>query len=95
MLALFPGRLVSVSDTRGLLVGVARSCTSFTQMAKAVEDAQAQGAIHFRAADEDGTKTGRKIGADPARQRARLDTSGNADGSRMDWTDRSASSSGQ
>jgi PAP2 superfamily len=64
LLALFPDDKVSVSDTHMPLVGVVRSWTSFTQMAKEVEDARVWGGIHFRAADEDGTKMGRKIGTD-------------------------------
>jgi hypothetical protein len=64
LLALFPDDKVSVSNTHMPLVGVVRSWTSFTQMAKEVEDARVWGGIHFRAADEDGTKIGAKIGAD-------------------------------
>lgn len=64
LLALFPDDKVSVSNTHMPLVGVPRSWTSFTQMAKEVEDARVWSGIHFRAADEDGTKMGRKIGAD-------------------------------
>ncbi len=64
LLALFPDDKVSVSDTHLPLVGVVRSWTSFTQMAKEVEDARVWGGIHFRAADEDGTTMGRKIGTD-------------------------------
>lgn len=64
LLALFPDDKVSVSDTHLPLVGVVRSWTSFTQMAKEVEDARVWGGIHFRVADEDGTKMGRKIGTD-------------------------------
>ena len=64
LLALFPDDKVSVSNTHMPLGGVVRSWTSFTQMAKEVEDARVWGGIHFRAADEDGTKMGAKIGAD-------------------------------
>lgn len=64
LLALFPDDKVSVSDTHMPLVGVVRSWTSFSQMAKEVEDARVWAGIHFRAADEDGTKMGRRIGED-------------------------------
>lgn len=64
LLAVFPDDKVNVSDTHLPLVGVVRSWTSFTQMAKEVEDARVWGGIHFRAANEDGTKMGRKIGTD-------------------------------
>ncbi len=64
LLALFPDDKVNVSDTHMPLVGIVRSWTSFTQMAKEVEDARVWAGIHFRAADEDGTKMGRKIGVD-------------------------------
>lgn len=64
LLALFPDDKVSLTDTHMPLVGVVRTWTSFTQMAKEVEDARVWGGIHFRAADEDGTKMGRKIGTD-------------------------------
>jgi vanadium-dependent haloperoxidase-like protein len=39
-----------------------RSFTSFTQMAKEVEDARVWGGIHFRSTDEHSTEMGRKIG---------------------------------
>ena len=64
LLALFPDDKVSLTDTHMPLVGVVRTWTSFTQMAKEVEDARVWGGIHFRAADEDGTTMGRKIGTD-------------------------------
>jgi len=64
LLALFPDDKVSVSDTHIPRTGVVRSWTSFTQMAKEVEDARVWGGIHFRSADEDGTRMGRKIGLD-------------------------------
>jgi hypothetical protein len=64
LLALFPDDKVNVSDTHMPLVGIPRSWSSFTQMAKEVEDARVWAGIHFRAADEDGTKMGRRIGAD-------------------------------
>lgn len=64
LLALFPDDKVSVSDTHIPRVGVVRSWTSFTQMATEVENARVWGGIHFRSADEDGTRMGRKIGVD-------------------------------
>jgi hypothetical protein len=64
LLALFPDDKVSVSDTHIPRTGVVRSWTSFTQMATEVENARVWGGIHFRSADEDGTRMGRKIGSD-------------------------------
>jgi hypothetical protein len=43
-------------------LGTVRSFTSFTQMAKEVEDARVWGGIHFRSTDEHSTELGRKIG---------------------------------
>ena len=64
LLAFFPDDKVNVSDTHMPFLGIVRSWTSFTGMAKEVEDARVWAGIHFRAADEDGTKIGRKIGED-------------------------------
>jgi PAP2 superfamily len=64
LLAFFPDDKVNVSDTHMPLLGIVRSWTSFTGMAKEVEDARVWAGIHFRAADEDGTRIGRRIGED-------------------------------
>ncbi len=64
LLAFFPDDKVNVTDIHMPLLGINRSWTSFTQMAKEVEDARVWAGIHFRAADEDGTKMGRKVGED-------------------------------
>lgn len=44
-------------------LGTMRSYTSFSQIAKEVEDARVWGGIHFRSTDEDSTELGRKIGS--------------------------------
>lgn len=44
-------------------LGLMRSYTSFSQMAKEVEDARVFSGIHFRSTDEESTELGRKIGA--------------------------------
>jgi hypothetical protein len=49
LLALFPDDKVAVSDTHMPLMGITRSWTSFSQMAKEVEDARVWAGIHFRA----------------------------------------------
>lgn len=64
LLALFPDDKVNVTDTHIPLVGLTRSWTSFSQMAKEVEDARVWGGIHYRTADEHGTRMGRKVAAD-------------------------------
>lgn len=43
-------------------LGTMRSYTSFSQIAKEVEDARVWGGIHFRSTDENSTELGRKIG---------------------------------
>lgn len=60
--AFFGNDKVEVSVTHIPLVGLVRSWTSFSQMAKEVEDARVWGGIHTRTADEHGTRAGRKIG---------------------------------
>jgi len=44
-------------------LGIMRGYTSFSQIAKEVEDARVWGGIHFRSTDEHSTELGRKIGA--------------------------------
>lgn len=44
-------------------LGIMRSYTSFSQIAKEVEDARVWGGIHLRSTDEHSTELGRKIGA--------------------------------
>lgn len=64
LLAHFPDDKVDVSVTHPPLVGTTRRWSSFTQIAKEVEDARVWGGIHFRSADDHGTRIGRKIAAD-------------------------------
>ena len=45
------------------VLGLIRSFTSFSQMAKEVEDARVYAGIHFRSTDEESTELGRRIGA--------------------------------
>ena len=59
--AFFGDDKVDVSVTHTPFVGIVRSWTSFSQMAKEVEDARVWGGIHYRTADEHGTQAGRKI----------------------------------
>ena len=44
-----------------LSLGVERRYSSLTQLAKEMEDARVWGGIHFRTADEHGTRLGRQI----------------------------------
>jgi hypothetical protein len=60
--AFFGNDKVQVSATHILLVGIVRSWTGFSQMAKEVEDSRVWGGIHTRTADEHGTRARRKIG---------------------------------
>ena len=53
---------VNVSVTSPPLTGVTRTWSSFSQMAREVEDARVWGGIHYRTSDEHATQTGRKIG---------------------------------
>ena len=64
LLAFFPDDKVSVSDTHIPLTGLTRRWSSFTQMAKEVENARVWGGIHYRTADEHGTRMGRKVATD-------------------------------
>ena len=64
LLALFRDDKVSLADTHPPLVGLTQHWNSFTQMVKEVENARVWGGIHFRTADEHGTRMGRKIAAD-------------------------------
>jgi hypothetical protein len=64
LLAFFPDDKVQLSDTHPAQVGITRTWSSFTQMSKEVDDARVWGGIHFRSADEDGSRIGRKVGAD-------------------------------
>ena len=61
LLAIFPDDKVNYSHTWIPAVGVTRSWSSFTQMAKEVEDARVWAGIHYRTADEHGTRMGRKV----------------------------------
>jgi len=53
---------VTVSVTYPPIFGVTRSYTSFSQMAREVDDARVWGGIHFRTADVDGHDLGRRVG---------------------------------
>jgi hypothetical protein len=61
LLAIFPDDKVNYSHTWIPAVGVVRSWSSFTQMAKEVENARVWAGIHYRTADEHGTRMGRKV----------------------------------
>jgi len=61
LLAIFPDDKVNYSHTWIPAVGVTRSWSSFTQMAKEVEDARVWAGIHYRTADEHGTRMGSKV----------------------------------
>lgn len=64
LLAFFPDDKVDVSVTHPPLAGTTHRWSSFTQMTREIEDARVWAGIHFRTADEHGTRIGRKIGAD-------------------------------
>lgn len=53
---------VAVSVTYPPVFGVTRSYTSFSQMAREVDEARVWGGIHFRSADVDGHDLGRRVG---------------------------------
>jgi hypothetical protein len=53
---------VAVSVTYPPVFGVTRSYTSFSQMAREVDEARIWGGIHFRSADVDGHDLGRRVG---------------------------------
>lgn len=69
--AFFGGDEVDVSVTFPIPFGVTRTYTRFSQITQEVDNARVWGGVHFRTADEDGSRLGRKVGAIVFREFAR------------------------